>query len=53
MWKRWTICLLQGHRWATVPYPNSEGSTGRFLRCLRCGYENHKGAGPRPTGAGL
>ena len=23
--KRWTLCLLRGHRWARTPYPGSEG----------------------------
>jgi len=49
---RWTLCLLRGHRWVTVPYPGSEG-TGYFLRCTSCRYENHKGTSVRPTGVGL
>jgi len=42
--KRFTICLT-GHKWAKVPYPQSpEGEpTGTFfLRCRRCGAENHE-----------
>ena len=36
--KRWTICLVGNHKWRSVPY--AEG-TGRFLRCRRCGHEDH------------
>ena len=50
--KRWTLCLMRGHRWNTVSYPDSEG-TGHFLRCRSCGYENHKGTSVRPTGIGM
>ena len=41
--KRFSICKLAGHKYAKVAYPPSpegEGS-GTFLRCLRCGKENH------------
>lgn len=38
--KRWTICLVTNHKWSKVPY--AEG-TGRFLRCRRCGQEDHSG----------
>ena len=52
--KRFTICKLAGHQWAKIAYPPSpEGeATGTFLRCRRCGKENHdagtvaRGAGP-------
>jgi hypothetical protein len=50
--KRFTVCLA-GHKWVKVSYPPSpEGeSTGTFLRCLRCGTENHD-AGSVARGAG-
>ena len=51
--KRFTVCKLAGHKWASIPYPPSsddEGS-GRFLRCQRCGKENHE-AGSVARGAG-
>jgi len=50
--KRFTICRF-GHKWAKVPYPPSpEGeASGTFLRCLRCGKENHD-AGSTARGAG-
>lgn len=47
--KRMTVCKLANHKWALITYPGSGGS-GHFFRCLRCGKENHRGAGPRPTG---
>jgi hypothetical protein len=47
--KRMTVCKVAGHKWARVPYPGSEGS-GHFLRCLRCGKENHRGTSVLPTG---
>ena len=52
MLKRWTVCLLRGHRWVTVAYPadNDGASDARFLRCTTCGHENHKGTSVRPTG---
>jgi len=52
--KRFTVCKLSGHNWAKVAYPrgaDGEG-TGTFMRCQRCGKENHeygtaaRGAGP-------
>ena len=49
---RMTVCKLAGHKWATTPYPGSDGA-GYFLRCQRCGKENHKGASVRPTGGGM
>ena len=51
--KRFSICKLAGHKWATITYPRtSDGeSTGTFLRCLRCGKENHE-AGTAARGAG-
>jgi len=42
--KRFTVCKVRAHNWAKVTYPRgSDGeSTGYFLRCLRCGKENHE-----------
>ena len=47
--KRWTICLVRSHRWTNISYGDHDDS-GFFQRCLTCDYENHKGAGVRPTG---
>ena len=53
--KRFTLCLLAGHTWAKISYPKAAGEetedVGTFLRCLRCGHENHD-AGTVPRGAG-
>jgi hypothetical protein len=53
--KRFTLCLLLGHKWARIPYPppadEEATDTGTFLRCLRCGHENYE-AGTVPRGAG-
>ena len=51
--KRFTICKLFNHKWARVPYPRgADGeATGLFLRCQRCGKENHK-AGTVARGVG-
>ena len=53
--KRFTVCKLASHKWARVTYPPSpdgEGS-GTFLRCQRCGKENHEAGtvarGPGPV----
>jgi hypothetical protein len=46
--KRWTICLLLGHKWLKVPYAGHE-DTGFFVRCRVCRYENHN-VGNRPGG---
>lgn len=46
--KRATVCKLANHKWVLITYPGSEGSA-HFFRCMRCGKENHRGAGPRPT----
>ena len=50
--KGFTLCLV-GHKWAKIAYPpTADGeSTGTFLRCLRCGKEDHD-AGSVPRGAG-
>ena len=51
--KRLTVCKLAGHKWVNVAYPpGRDGETsGNFLRCERCGKENHD-AGTVPRGAG-
>lgn len=51
--KRFTVCKLAGHDWTKVAYPRgSDGEgTGTFMRCLRCGKENHD-YGTVPRGAG-
>ena len=51
--KRWTVCLLRGHRWAKTPYAGSDTADAFFVRCRYCGFENHNGPSVRPTGAGL
>jgi len=52
--KRFTICKVMAHDWATIGYPaGHDGETsGTFLRCLRCGKENHE-AGTVARGPGL
>ena len=51
--KRWTLCLVRGHRWARIPYAGNDDGDVFFLRCLSCGYENHNAAMPgRPFSAG-
>jgi hypothetical protein len=51
--KRFTVCKLLNHAYVRVPYPpgpdGEEGGT--FLRCTRCGKENHN-AGTVPRGGG-
>jgi hypothetical protein len=49
MVKRMTVCKIANHKWVAVSYPDSEGA-GRFLRCLRCGKEDHKTSGRSPGG---
>jgi hypothetical protein len=51
--KRFTVCKLAGHEWVKVAYPTSpEGeATGTFLRCRRCGKEDHE-AGTHARGGG-
>jgi hypothetical protein len=52
--KRLTVCKVAAHDWAKVTYPpGADGEIGgHFLRCLRCGKEDHdagtvaRGAGP-------
>ena len=52
--KRFTVCKLVNHKWMAVPYPPSADGmrTGTFLRCQRCGKENHD-AGTLPPNAGV
>jgi hypothetical protein len=50
-WKRWTVCSLRFHKWNKVPYPGDEDQ-GFFLRCARCGHENHNRGGPGLKGGG-
>jgi len=51
--KRFSICKLAGHKWLTIAYPQtSDGEAGGvFLRCARCGKENHE-AGTVARGGG-
>jgi hypothetical protein len=51
--KRFTVCKLAGHKWLKISYPpTADGeATGTFLRCERCGKENHD-AGSVARGAG-
>jgi hypothetical protein len=50
--KRFTLCLAN-HKWAKIRYPvGVDGEApGYFLRCLRCGLENHE-AGAVARGGG-
>ena len=52
-WKRFTICKLANHKWLTIGYPKaSDGETaGVFLRCARCGKENHEAGTVAPVRA--
>lgn len=47
--KRFTVCKVMNHKWVKVAYQESADDTGYFLRCLRCGKENHEGPSVRPT----
>jgi hypothetical protein len=51
--KRFSVCKLAGHKWAKIAYrPTADGEAGgTFLRCRRCGKENHE-AGSVARGAG-
>ena len=51
--KRFTVCKLISHRWVKISYPpvSDEEASGTFLRCGRCGKENHE-AGSAARGAG-
>jgi hypothetical protein len=50
--KRFTVCALTGHKWVKAAYPPAaDGETaGTFLRCQRCGKEDHD-VGTIPPGA--
>ena len=39
--KRFTVCKIRNHHWAKVAYRPHEDDTEYFLRCMRCGKENH------------
>ena len=39
--KRFTVCMLAGHKWGRIAYQPHEGDSGYFLRCRRCGKEMH------------
>jgi hypothetical protein len=47
--KRFTVCKIVNHKWARIAYTPSADDTGFFLRCQRCGKENHEGTSVRPT----
>ncbi|WP_156384136.1 hypothetical protein [Marmoricola sp. Leaf446] len=51
--KRFTVCKVINHRWVKVAYPvGSDGEGGgTFLRCERCGKEDHD-AGTVARGVG-
>ena len=51
--KRFTICKLANHTYVKVGYPAGKDgeSSGYFLRCQRCGKEDHD-AGTVPRGGG-
>jgi len=44
--KRFTVCMLMNHKWVKTRYPTgSDGEAGGFfVRCRRCGKEDHPGA---------
>jgi hypothetical protein len=50
---RFTVCKLASHKWLKIAYPaGSDGeSGGTFLRCQRCGKEDHD-AGTVSRGGG-
>jgi hypothetical protein len=55
--KRFTVCKFAGHKWGRVAYQPFEDDTGYFLRCVRCGKEDHetgppgiRGIAPPPRG---
>ena len=57
--KRFTVCKIVNHRWQTTSYPaGADGETsGTFLRCQRCGKEDHDAGtvarGPSSGGMGF
>jgi hypothetical protein len=48
-----TVCKLIDHKWQKLPYPvGADGERGGvFLRCRRCGKEDHR-AGSVARGGG-
>jgi hypothetical protein len=50
---RFTVCKLVNHKWLKIAYPaGSDGERGgTFLRCQRCGKEDHD-AGSVARGGG-
>ena len=52
---RFTVCKVAGHKWLKIGYPaGSDGETaGRFLRCQRCGKENHEAGTVSRGGGGI
>ena len=53
--KRFTVCKLMNHQWVKVRYPvGSDGEApGTFLRCQRCGKEDHETGTVSRGGGGL
>ena len=51
--KRLTVCKLIDHKWQKLPYPvGADGERGGvYLRCRRCGKEDHR-AGSVARGGG-
>src|SRR6478735_1291590 len=39
--KRFTVCIVAGHKWGRIAYQPHEGDRGCFLRCSCCGKEMH------------
>jgi len=41
--KRFTVCMLTGHKWVKTGYPPATDgeAAGFFVRCRRCGMEDH------------
>jgi hypothetical protein len=41
--RRFTVCKVANHNWVTIAYPPAADGerAGTFLRCQRCGKENH------------
>jgi hypothetical protein len=48
-WKRFTVCKVKNHKWARIAYQPGADDSQFFLRCQRCGKENHEGSSVRPT----
>jgi hypothetical protein len=51
--KRFTVCKVMNHKWAKTSYPPSPdgGVVGTYLRCRRCGKENHEGGSDYARGS--